>query len=179
MELTTAQLVNRCVEESIEQVSPDACQWAVFPHGTIVMFTAPAMGRFDMLASRAIAVLQEYGVERDTYKGIKPIYYDGSYGFLVDFASKFQLPRGVQILGVFGHAISTRGAIADMRLAPSVANCYNPTPPSIADDESDDESDDDSDVYLSGDADVELEGRFRSCDPRSTTVDARWVRDPE
>ena len=47
--------------------------------------------------------------------------------------------------------------------------------------EYDEESDDDEDVLRdpSDDLGVESERRFRSCDPRSTMVDARWVRDPE
>ena len=78
----------------------------------------------------------------------------------------------------------------DMGLDTFIINCN----PGVYDKESDEppcagpgeydgeeSDDDDEDVTRnpSDDIGVELEGRFRLCDPRSTTVNARWVRDPE
>ena len=183
MELTRAQSVNRYIEE----VYTETCQWAVFPHGTTVLLTPPAVVPQTLLALRARDVLRACGIERDSFDGIARI----RGGFLVEFASKCDLP-GVKILGVFPtlDKISTRYAIRDMGLDPFVVNC-NPgvydtdsdeTPcagPGEYDEESDDDDDEDVLRDPSDDLGVESERRFRSCDPRSTTVDARWVRDPE
>ncbi len=143
-QLTRAQIVNRY----IEQVYTDQCQWAVFPFGTVVMFyTAPVPQT--LLALRAREILVTCGIERGAYDGIKPLH-DGK--ILVEFASKFERPRGVQILGVFPSldAISSRGAIEDTRCAPFVVNCI----PGEFDEEGSD--DEDSDVDLSDDTGVEL-----------------------
>ena len=184
MELTRAQSVNRYIEE---EVYTETCQWAVFPHGTTVLLTPPAVVPQTLLALRARDVMRACGIERGSFDGIARI----NGGILVEFASKCDLPRGVKILGAFPtlHKISTRYAIKDMGLDPFVVNCN----PGVYDTDSDEtpcagpgeydgeESDDDEDVTRnpSDDVGVESERRFRSCDPRSTTVDARWVRDTE
>ena len=175
MELTRAQSVNRYIEE---EVYTETCQWAVFPHGTTVLLTPPAVVvPQTVLALRARDVLRACGIERDSFDGIARI----RGGVLVEFACKCDLP-GVKILGVFPtlDKISTRYAIRDIGLDPFVVNCNSgvyETPcagPGEYDEEENDDDDDPSD-----DLGVESERRFRSCDPRSTTVDARWVRDPE
>ena len=178
MELTRAQSVNRYIEE---EVYTETCQWAVFPHGTTVLLTPPAVVvPQTVLALRARDVLRACGIERDSFDGIARI----RGGFLVEFACKCDLP-GVKILGVFPSLdqISTRYAKRDMRLDPFIVNC-NPgaygtdsdeTPCAGPGEYDEEENDDDP----SDDLGVESERRFRSCDPRSTTVDARWVRDPE
>ena len=178
MELTRAQSVNRYIEE---EVYTETCQWAVFPHGTTVLLTPPAVVvPQTVLALRGRDVLRACGIERDSFDGIARI----RGGFLVEFACQCDLP-GVKILGVFPtlDKISTRYAIRDMGLDPFVVNCN----PGVYDTDSDetpcagpgeyDEEENDDDP--SDDLGVESERRFRSCDPRSTTVDARWVRDPE
>ena len=180
MELTRAQSVNRYIEE---EVYTETCQWAVFPHGTTVLLTPPAVVvPQTVLALRARDVLRACGIERDSFDGIARI----RGGFLVEFACKCDLP-GVKILGVFPtlDKISTRYAIRDIGLDPFVVNC-NPgagvyETPCAGPGEYDEEENDDEDVVRdpSDDLGVESERRFRSCDPRSTTVDARWVRDPE
>ena len=74
--------------------------------------------------------------------------------------------------------ISTRDAMRDIGLDPFVVNCNSgvyETPCAGPGEYDEEENDDDP----SDDLGVESERRFRSCDPRSTTVDARWVRDPE
>ena len=172
MELTRAQSVNRYIEE----VYTDPCQWAVFPHGTTVLLTPPAVVvPQTVLALRARDVLRACGIERDSFDGIARI----RGGFLVEFACKCDLP-GVKILGVFPtlDKISTRYAIRDIGLDPFVVNCkpgVYETPCAGPGEYDEEENDDDP----SDDLGVESERRFRSCDPRSTTVDARWVRDPE
>ena len=177
MELTRAQSVNRYIEE----VYTDPCQWAVFPNGTTVLLTPPAVVPQTLLALRAKDILRACGIQRDSYDGIARI----REGFLVEFASKCDLPRGVKILCAFPSLdqISTRYAKRDMRLDPFIVNC-NPgaygtdsdeTPCAGPGEYDEEENDDDP----SDDLGVESERRFRSCDPRSTTVDARWVRDPE
>ena len=179
MELTRAQIVNRYIEE----VYTETCQWAVFPHGTTVLLTPPAVVPQTLLALRARDVLRACGIERDSFDGIARI----RVGVLVEFASKCDLP-GVKILGVFPtlDEISTRYAIRDMGLDPFVVNCNpgvydtdNDETPCAGPGEYEEESDDDEDVLRdpSDDLGVESERRFRSCDPRSTMVDAR--RDPE
>ena len=177
MELTRAQSVNRYIEE---EVYTETCQWAVFPHGTTVLLTPPAVVvPQTVLALRARDVLRACGIERDSFDGIARI----RGGFLVEFACKCDLP-GVKILGVFPTLdnISTRDAMRDIGLDPFVVNC-NPgiyETPCAGPGEYDEEENDDEDVRdPSDDLGVESERRFRSCDPRSTTVDARWVRDPE
>ena len=173
MELTRAQSVNRYIEE---EVYTETCQWAVFPHGTTVLLTPPAVVvPQTVLALRARDVLRACGIERDSFDGIARI----RGGFLVAFACKCDLP-GVKILGVFPtlDKISTRYAIRDIGLDPFVVNCkpgVYETPCAGPGEYDEEENDDDP----SDDLGVESERRFRSCDPRSTTVDARWVRDPE
>ena len=173
MELTRAQSVNRYIEE---EVYTETCQWAVFPHGTTVLLTPPAVVvPQTVLALRARDVLRACGIERDSFDGIARI----RGGFLVEFAFKCDLP-GVKILGVFPtlDKISTRYAIRDIGLDPFVVNCkpgVYETPCAGPGEYDEEENDDDP----SDDLGVESERRFRSCDPRSTTVDARWVRDPE
>ena len=173
MELTRAQSVNRYIEE---EVYTETCQWAVFPHGTTVLLTPPAVVvPQTVLALRARDVLRACGIERDSFDGIARI----RGGFLVEFAFKCDLP-GVKILGVFPtlDKISTRNAIKDIGLDPFVVNCkpgVYETPCAGPGEYDEEENDDDP----SDDLGVESERRFRSCDPRSTTVDARWVRDPE
>ena len=173
MELTRAQSVNRYIEE---EVYTETCQWAVFPHGTTVLLTPPAVVvPQTVLALRARDVLRACGIERDSFDGIARI----RGGFLVEFAFKCELP-GVKILGVFPtlDKISTRYAIRDIGLDPFVVNCkpgVYETPCAGPGEYDEEENDDDP----SDDLGVESERRFRSCDPRSTTVDARWVRDPE
>ena len=182
MELTRAQSVNRYIEE----IYTDLCQWAVFPHGTTVLLTPPAVVPQTLLVLRARDVLRACGIERDSFDGIARI----RGGILVEFTSTCVLP-GVKILGVFPtlDKISTRYAIRDIGLDPFVVNC-NPgvydtdsdeTPCAVPGEYDGEESDDDEDVTRnpSDDVGVESERRFRSCDPRSTTVDARWVRDAE
>ena len=118
MELTRAQSVNRYIEE---EVYTETCQWAVFPHGTTVLLTPPAVVvPQTVLALRARDVLRACGIERDSFDGIARI----RGGFLVEFAFKCDLP-GVKILGVFPtlDKISTRYAIRDMGLDPVVFNC--------------------------------------------------------
>lgn len=143
MKPTRAQSVNRY----IEQVYTYPCAWAVFPHGTVVLLTPPALVPQTLLALRAREVLLTCGIERGAYDGIKPLHYGG---YLVEFASKFHRPRGVQILGVFPSldAISSRGAIEDTRCAPLVVNC---NPGEFDEEGSDDE---DSDIDLSDDTGV-------------------------
>ena len=173
MELTRAQSVNRYIEE---EVYTETCQWAVFPHGTTVLLTPPAVVvPQTVLALRARDVLRACGIERDSFDGIARI----RGGFLVEIAFKCDLP-GVKILGVFPtlDKISTRYAIRDIGLDPFVVNCkpgVYETPCAGPGEYDEEENDDDP----SDDLGVESERRFRSCDPRSTTVDARWVRDPE
>ena len=173
MELTRAQSVNRYIEE---EVYTETCQWAVFPHGTTVLLTPPAVVvPQTVLALRARDVLRACGIERDSFDGIARI----RGGFLIEFAFKCDLP-GVKILGVFPtlDKISTRYAIRDIGLDPFVVNCkpgVYETPCAGPGEYDEEENDDDP----SDDLGVESERRFRSCDPRSTTVDARWVRDPE
>ena len=173
MELTRAQSVNRYIEE---EVYTETCQWAVFPHGTTVLLTPPAVVvPQTVLALRARDVLRACGIERDSFDGIARI----RGGFLVEFAFKCDLP-GVKILGVFPtlDKISTRDAMRDIGLDPFVVNCkpgVYETPCAGPGEYDEEENDDDP----SDDLGVESERRFRSCDPRSTTVDARWVRDPE
>ena len=173
MELTRAQSVNRYIEE---EVYTETCQWAVFPHGTTVLLTPPAVVvPQTVLALRARDVLRACGIERDSFDGIARI----RGGFLVEIAFKCDLP-GVKILGVFPtlDKISTRDAIRDIGLDPFVVNCkpgVYETPCAGPGEYDEEENDDDP----SDDLGVESERRFRSCDPRSTTVDARWVRDPE
>ena len=175
MELTRAQSVNRYIEE---EVYTETCQWAVFPHGTTVLLTPPAVVvPQTVLALRARDVLRACGIERDSFDGIARI----RGGVLVEFAFKCDLP-GVKILGVFPtlDKISTRYAIRDIGLDPFVVNCKPGVyeTPCAGPGEYDEEENDDEDVP-SDDLGVESERRFRSCDPRSTTVDARWVRDTE
>ena len=175
MELTRAQSVNRYIEE---EVYTETCQWAVFPHGTTVLLTPPAVVvPQTVLALRARDVLRACGIERDSFDGIARI----RGGFLVEFAFKCDLP-GVKILGVFPtlDKISTRYAIRDIGLDPFVVNCKPGVyeTPCAGPGEYDEEENDDEDVP-SDDLGVDSERRFRSCDPRSTTVDARWVRDTE
>ena len=135
MELTRAQSVNRYIEE----VYTDPCQWAVFPHGTTVLLAPPAVVPHTLVALRAREI-PKCGIERGAYDGIKHLQ-DGAC--LVEFASKYNLPRGVQILGVFPSLglISSRGAIEDRRCAPFVVNCN----PGEIDEDSDDEDSDMSD----------------------------------
>ena len=180
MELTRAQGVNRYIEE----VYTDPCQWVVFPHGTTILLTPPAVVPQTLLALRARDILRACGIQRDSFTGIARI----REGFLVEFASKCDLPRGVKILGALPSLdqISTRYAKRDMGLDPFVVNCN----PGAYDTDTDEtpctgpgkygcEESDDEDVTRdpSDDVGVESEWRFRSCDPRSTMVDAR--RDPE
>ena len=172
MELTRAQSVNRYIEE---EVYTETCQWAVFPHGTTVLLTPPAVVPQTLLALRARDVLRACGIERDSFDGIARI----RGGFLVEFACTCDLP-GVKILGVFPtlDKISTRNAMRDIGLDPFVVNCNSgvyETPCAGPGEYDEEENDDDP----SDDLGVESERRFRSCDPRSTTVDARWVRDTE
>ena len=136
MDLTLAQRVNRYIEQ--EFTGP--CQWASFPHRTVVLLSPPELLPQTHLASRARDILQGYGIERDTFDGIKPLQ-DG--GYLVEYSSKFDLPRGVCFLGVCSslQARTCSRAVEDIGLDPFVVNCK----PGEIDEESDDEYSDMSD----------------------------------
>jgi len=168
VELSRAQRVNRFVEDTFSDDQP--CQWAVFPNGTVVMFSGASLSPQAHLGSHARKVLRSSGIEGGTFDGIQ--FVEG--GLLVDFtAATRDRPRGVRIFGVFPNieAISSRRAIADysMGLAPVVVNCNTALPPIASPDEDDEDEgydDDDIDSNLSDDTDVDMERRLRSCDPR-------------
>ena len=167
VELSRAQRVNRFVEVVFSDDQP--CQWAVFPNGTVVMFSGASLSSQAHLGSHARKVLQSSGIEGGTFDSIQ--FVEG--GLLVDFTpAKRDRPRGARIFAVFPNieTISSRRAMADysMGLAPLVVNCNTPLPPIASPDEYEEDEgyDDDIDSNLSDDTDVDIERRLRSCDPR-------------
>ena len=139
VELTRAQRVNRYIERAFT----GPCQWAVFPNGTIVMFSPPELIRQTGVSFRVRDILHGYGIERDTYDDIQQLQ-DG--GYLVEYSSRFDLPRGVHFLGVCSslEARTCSCAVEDIGLDPFVVNCN----PGEIDEESDEEDSDLSGIKL-------------------------------